>query len=257
MCDEQLKDIEDALRAIVLDDLQQQSIIDARSKLLAEIDIKHRKLPATHMAADSSRYNGESSVPRCDIGAMTERCRHFNAKYFAKELSSAGRFRLCCSEGEVKPRAMPPYPATLQRYLEDRKLKKAAIFRKYIMYLNNSIALGSYAARMHLNSGNNRGQRAPDVIHVNGLIHHTLAHSSYGDLLSKGQYYILNTDEATEERIANIAEQNTFVNREDVIEKEDLPTVRDLLGAKKEGERAAEGRLNDWYNNKSQMKFLE
>lgn len=224
MSDELQQEIELAVRALEADEYESrrleqeaQSIRDLRRTLMIEISRRVRKLPNSHLAASVGHENLiEADVPRCSIGAMTHICCFCRAKHFIGEMPSDNKMSLCCDKGRVVLEPFEPYPELLHTYCTNYYSRnnnncEAQLFNKHILYINNSVAFGSVGANISLNTRGtvDRNRRLPAVVHINGIIQHTISHLSIADVVSGGQYYCLSTSAATERRLDDLCKEQT------------------------------------------------
>jgi hypothetical protein len=131
------------------------------------------------------------------VGDMNIVCPECEAKHFAKELPSDGKFSSCCHKGKVKLNALLPYPKLLF-LLVTKQHELSAVFMDNIRAYNSSIAFASFGAKLSLPVGT-----GPYCFRIHGQIYHRTSSSAVpigGEKPKFSQYYVLDSTEMMNEK---------------------------------------------------------
>lgn len=138
------------------------------------------------------------------LGPMNVECCHCGVLHFAKEKVANKihplSFGDCCSHGAVPRASFHDFPLQL-KHLFERKHEFSSQFLNYIRSYNSSFSFPSF----NTNLVNFHGQRAgPYSFKIRGQIYNqinTALHSQSGKAAKYGQLFILDANEANQERI--------------------------------------------------------
>ena len=142
------------------------------------------------------------------LGDMTNRCPHCASRYFQEECTTQGIFTKCCFQGKV---TLPPVQLPPQTIGELFSVETAASrhFLENIRHYNAAFAMASWNAMLNEHAG-----RGPRVVTIHGQAYHLTAaqEAPEGQPPQYAQLYILDTNEAMQQRINDPRNQNLRPN---------------------------------------------
>ena len=136
--------------------------------------------------------------PHC-LGQMNNKCPPCRAKYFQEEVNSEGYFTKCCYRGVVN---LPPVQAPPQNVMQLFTSETAD--SRHFLQKNRH-----YNATLNEHAG-----RGPRVVTIHGQSYHLKAaqEAAQGQLPQYAQLYILDTNEAVQQRVNDPCNQNILPN---------------------------------------------
>eukprot|EP00435_Cladocopium_sp_Y103_P060653 s247_g22.t1 len=143
----------------------------------------------------------DQQVLTLTFGALTHRCAHCLALYFAAERNQSGKFTLCCKNGKASNLpGVSEAPEPLRSFLTGKD-PAAKLFRQHIRRYNAAMSFVSFGANLEIKTGNS-GTSAPPVCIVHGAVyHHSYPLRAIDTEEPKfAQFYLYDTLEATQLR---------------------------------------------------------
>ena len=150
--------------------------------------------------------------PQHRLGLMNNSCNRCQAKYFREERNTKGVYTKCCFEGKVY---LPPVALSADNIV-DLFIGESASSRHFlqnIRHYNCALAMASWNAPIDQHPG-----RGPKVITIHGQAYHLTSAGEPlpGERPQYAQLYILDTDQALQERLADPRNVNL---RPDILEQ--------------------------------------
>ena len=156
---------------------------------------------ATALQSVSVDNYRDQDVLTLSFGAMSLRCTHCRALFFAAERNQSGKFTLCCKNGKASNLpGVSEAPEPLRSYLLGTD-PAAKLFRQHIRRYNAAMSFVSFGANVEIKSGNS-GTSAPPVCIVHGAVYHHSypLRASDAEEPKFAQFYLYDTLEATQLR---------------------------------------------------------
>ncbi|XP_074096362.1 uncharacterized protein LOC141525697 [Cotesia typhae] len=149
----------------------------------------------------SDLSNTEIGTSEHYIGKFDVLCKHCNAKHFATEkISNKGTsFSDCCSHGKVVLDPLPQLPKELRSFF-DYSHPQSKHFHDRVRAYNSSFSFASFNANLV------NFQSRPYCFKIQGQIYYQINTSLYpeeNDIPRFGQLFIVDSNEANENRLAN------------------------------------------------------
>lgn len=187
-----------------------------------ELLLQRQNRPETYQRAILNRDQEISVIEKNCIGSLggivTKKskkivkyqfmCEFCKALYFRAELNKNNKFTLCCMEGKISLPFLPEYPAELKQLLypdanSKEQKQKSTEFLINVRAFNAAVSFGAVSARLDPNSNTVRNF----VYKIQGSLYHSippaLVENNQNFHMQGGQYYILDTDQANEQRVQN------------------------------------------------------
>uniref|UniRef100_A0A5S6QHG9 Helitron helicase-like domain-containing protein n=1 Tax=Trichuris muris TaxID=70415 RepID=A0A5S6QHG9_TRIMR len=140
------------------------------------------------------------------LGLMNKECEFCHALFFESEVGrDPHRINVCCNYGTVQlSDTFGDYPEILQQ-LFTTDSERAKNFRDNIRRFNSALAMASMGAQLDIPVG-----RGPYCFRVHGQVYHLAGplHPAPGQRPAYGQIYILDSEQAAEERLNNLSNAN-------------------------------------------------
>ena len=146
-------------------------------------------------------------APHC-LGYMRNICPHCASRSFQEECTTRGVFTKCCFQGKV---ALPPVQLPPQSIVDlfSDETADSRHFLENIRHYNAAFAMASWNATLNEHAG-----RGPRVVTIHGQAYHLTAaqEAPEGQPHQYAQLYILDTNEAMQQRINDPRNQNVRPN---------------------------------------------
>ncbi|XP_071057338.1 uncharacterized protein [Onthophagus taurus] len=170
---------------------------------------RHAEIPhkVTYRKALTLNESVETAVALYNIGVLDDVCRHCNAKYFTKEITTRSQRRmLCCKDGDVRLPELRRCPEEIRRLLVERDAM-GRNYRENIRAINGLFAMASFTASIP--DGVNVGQGAWSFTICGQIYHFANPIPDAEDFANPrgNQYYFIDADDAIERRMQKIGDR--------------------------------------------------
>ena len=216
-----------AQRQISIENNQDVNFVIRDDPSLHNLNFYH----AMHTAAYMDRETSGNQISLYDLGSFggvhcdengqvfyRSKCNYCDALFYDGERNKAGHFTLCCITNKVRIEQLPDFPEEYKEMFSRNSENRAEIqarknFLDYIINYNSLLSFAAISARMDTSTENYRNHF---VYKIHGRMYHQIAPARRTDgqnfHMQCGQYYMLDTDQAHRDRLANTNQAVNYID---------------------------------------------